>query len=166
MHIRAYNCRDSYMKKLIRLGVEDYCTRLFQPNLLNKVKINVMLKDSGFEVDGDKDVEGFCEIMGWNYRKQPREFKIQLIKQSPLKLFSALAHEVVHVWQFSHGFVDDELAKWRGKRIPKHTEYWDEPWEIEAYGRAPGLVARFKKRYELDKFFKRTNAEKKYIPYY
>lgn len=166
MHVRIYNCRDNHMKKLIRLGVEDYCNRLFNPGLINKVTISVMLKDTPLEVDGDKDVEGFCEITGWNYKKKPRDFRISLIKMSPPKLFSALAHEVVHVWQFSHGYIDDNLGKWRGKRIPKHTEYWDEPWEIEAYGREPGLVARFKKRYELQKYFEKSSVEKKYIPNY
>lgn len=166
MQVRIYNCKDSYVKKLIRLGVEDYCERLFDRKIINKVKINVMLKDCGFEVDGDRDIEGFCEITKYNYKKQPREFKIQLIKTPLPFLFSSLAHEVVHAWQFSHGYLDDNLVKWRGRRIPKHTEYWDEPWEVEAYGREPGLLARFKTKYNLQEFFKENAPYKNFTPTY
>lgn len=166
MQVRVYNCKDSHIKKLLRLGVEDYSERLFDAKIKNRVKISVILKDNFFEVDGDKDIEGYCEITKYNYKNQPREFRIQLVKSPLPRLFSALAHEVVHAWQFSHGYVDDDLGKWRGRRIPKHTDYWDEPWEVEAYGREPGLFARFKNKYNLQEFFKKNSNEKKYSPTY
>jgi hypothetical protein len=60
-----------------------------------------------------------------------------------------LAHEMVHVKQFALGELVDnpsgKTVKWQGKRVSVRDDdgYWTLPWEIEAYGRQPGLCARF-----------------------
>lgn len=64
----------------------------------------------------------------------------------PLTLM-ALAHEMVHVKQYAtHELIYLHNGKYRWqKKVLKidDLDYWDSPWEIEAYGREKGLYARF-----------------------
>lgn len=162
MRIAVYSCKDPYIKKLIKLAVNDYCERLFWDKKKTRgLKFTVHLKN---ELP-DKS-EGECEVVDYDSLTLPKRFKINLIKSSPPRLFSSLAHEVVHAWQFAYGYVDGDLKKWRGRWIPQSTDYWDEPWEIEAYGREPGLYVRFKKRYDLEEYFKQFDLEQQYKPTY
>lgn len=55
------------------------------------------------------------------------------------KCLTVLAHEMVHVKQYALGqlkytFIDNEVVYyWCGKEF--HTEYYESPWELEAFGR-------------------------------
>lgn len=60
-----------------------------------------------------------------------------------------LAHECVHLKQYAMGEIDENMNTWKGTRVPKSTDYWDSPWEIEAYGREKGLYIRFCETYGL-----------------
>ena len=68
---------------------------------------------------------------------------------TPSIMLSSLAHEMVHIKQFATGELVDnpsgKTVKWMGKRVSVRDDdgYWTLPWEIEAYGRQPGLYARF-----------------------
>jgi hypothetical protein len=81
---------------------------------------------------------------------RPREFTITLEKgMSKRETFITLAHEMVHVKQYATGELRDymsssKLQRWRNeKRDWSQVEYWDLPWEIEAYGRERGLYVRY-----------------------
>jgi hypothetical protein len=51
---------------------------------------------------------------------------------------------MVHVKQYIFGETNDELTKWRNKKIdPDKIDYWVQPWEIDAYGRETGLLTKF-----------------------
>jgi hypothetical protein len=69
-------------------------------------------------------------------------------------MIKVLAHEMVHVKQYAKNELGKDLAlarggkglrivtRWQGKYWTPNTkedEYWDAPWEIEAYGREVGL---------------------------
>jgi hypothetical protein len=102
------------------------------------------------------DVEGEC--VNEDETKRSRWFTITL-KDAPFnKLLETLAHELVHVKQY----VRNELGikslvltkggrmkfttKWMGEVwVPKGNEddYFDTPWEIEAFGREQGLANRY-----------------------
>ena len=67
--------------------------------------------------------EGLCESL------DPRTFILDLALYG--NWMSTLAHELVHVKQFARGELDPALQYWKGKNH-MDTEYWQQPWEIEA----------------------------------
>lgn len=78
----------------------------------------------------------------------------QNIKRSRA-LFESLAHELVHLKDYVSGQLKSQQRGdyWQGKRISKKTDYYDTPWEIEAFGRSHGLYVRYtqyKKRNRLE----------------
>ena len=62
-------------------------------------------------------------------------------------MLSTVAHELVHVKQFAKGELYDSTVKdrtrWHGQWMKRTPDYWDLPWEIEAYGREVGLYTRW-----------------------
>jgi hypothetical protein len=86
--------------------------------------------------------------------QRPKEYSIKInSKQSELLIISALAHEMVHVKQWATGemfdpFRQPDQVKFRNKYYEFKQEgedYYDTPWEIEAYGREVGLLYKWKK---------------------
>ena len=60
----------------------------------------------------------------------------------------ALAHEMVHLKQYSKGQLKVDKQKknrmiYCGKSYNDNKNYWDTPWEIEAFGRELGLYCQF-----------------------
>ena len=79
------------------------------------------------------DAIGFCMMQDTN-----REFEIELDKKIGIKdMVQALCHEMVHVKQYARNEMNDGIvkgrAKWKNKFIKEDTNYWDLPWEKEAY---------------------------------
>lgn len=70
-------------------------------------------------------------------------------KLSKKETLLALAHEMVHVKQYAKGEMRDlfrpmRMVRWKGERIlHEEMDYWELPWEIEAYGREKGLYIKF-----------------------
>lgn len=90
---------------------------------------------------------------------RPCEFTITIEKgMSKRETLITLAHEMVHVKQYATGELRDymsssKLQRWRDeKRDWSQVEYWDLPWEIEAYGRERGLYVRFVDHLKAQKF--------------
>lgn len=80
----------------------------------------------------------------------PREFTIRIDSTQKLKeMLESIAHEMVHVKQYAKGELKDfsydtSGCKWLGKYIKfDKVNYYDHPWEIEAYGRERGLIVRW-----------------------
>ena len=90
-----------------------------------------------------------------------KEITIALCSRLPdYKLFTTLAHEMVHVKQFALGEMKDGISSaytyWQGSQISEEdNDYWDLPWEIEAHGREKGLFTRFKHHYKLEGLYLR-----------
>lgn len=71
-------------------------------------------------------------------------------KLNDYKLLVTLAHEMVHVKQFARGQVKTKFTKfgnvktfWMGRSI--NRQYYNRPWEIEAYEREMDLTNQFLK---------------------
>jgi hypothetical protein len=106
---------------------------------------------------------GYCWCSD-NFRN-PRNFLIELQKNNerPDDLVSTLAHELVHLKQYARNELGNtyqivakksEATKWKGSLWiagPKECQYYDSPWEIEAYGREIGLYRRWKSYKKLQK---------------
>ena len=82
-------------------------------------------------------------------RENPLEFEMRLDSSMNVpSLLMGVTHEMVHVKQYLTGeMVDTErwdICLWQGTRINcEKIEYFEQPWEIEAYGREAGLLDKF-----------------------
>lgn len=81
---------------------------------------------------------------------KPREFSIRVDSDQKFSMIlNTLAHELVHVKQWAKGEMFElqrqrKCYKFNGQLIDANgMEYWDLPWEIEAHGRAIGLVVQW-----------------------
>tara|TARA_B100000073_G_scaffold327316_1_gene312896 strand:+ start:2086 stop:2544 length:459 start_codon:yes stop_codon:yes gene_type:complete len=97
-----------------------------------------------------KDLKELALGYAWpeDISSYPKEFNIEIDSKQKLRdLLVTLAHEMVHVKQFSKGelYESTKVSKhrWQGKWLKKDLEYWDRPWEIEAHGREIGLFVRW-----------------------
>lgn len=120
---------------------------LLGPKLSKNIKLRIVVKNH-------LGVLGECEAL--DRTRSPREFQITLLKRNE-HIISTLAHELVHVKQFARNelgkmwevetfFGPSCVAKWQGSdwsAKQREDDYYDSPWEIEAYGREVGLYHRW-----------------------
>jgi hypothetical protein len=87
---------------------------------------------------------------------RPLDFTIQIDPDQKIQLLlNSLAHELVHVKQWAKGEFyqlqrERNVYKFNGQRWDTDkVDYWDTPWEIEAHGRAIGLVVLWARENKL-----------------
>ena len=99
----------------------------------------------------DLDVEGHCIDGG------DGDFSIEVQKGLPMReKMIVLMHELVHMKQHIAGELDFggliidndglkcKMTTWMGEEFDEDgTDYFDRPWEIEAFGRQLGLFIRW-----------------------
>jgi len=88
--------------------------------------------------------------------RRGNEFTIQIEPEQKINLLlNTIAHEMIHVKQWAKGeyyelVYEPKVYKFNGKRVDStKIDYWDRPWEIEANGRAIGLVVQWAKKNEI-----------------
>ena len=75
------------------------------------------------------DAVGYC-MMADNHK----EFEIEISKELTLREFvTTLCHEMVHAKQYYRKEMDGEIHRWKKHIVPEETDYFDLPWEKEAY---------------------------------
>jgi len=127
--------------KLCKEAVNFYGKILLGESLSKKVEINLKFCKG-------ENLFGYCEWEDDNCK--PREFTVGIDKNLSKKAtLMAIAHEMVHVKQFAKGECKDlyrpaKLTRWKDEYYDTdEIDYWDFPWEIEAYGREIGLYLKF-----------------------
>lgn len=145
MDIEVTGHRSSRFKRLISQATEFYCAKLMSKRMLNSLDIQIIFKK---KLDDDEDFEAFCSYNG--KEGGIRSFVIEIKKDLTVRdTLTYLAHECVHVKQFATGEMKDGAVyaittRWKGTEInEQRVDYWDHPWEIEAYGREKGLYSRY-----------------------
>lgn len=136
-------------------------------HLIRKSDISIKFTLPGEEVKGESNVIGknakawvsfhgtkngrkkFVIVLNeCDYNKRAKTDYIRL-----KNIFLNLAHELTHTKQYMTGelydYVDGRTSRWRKERYiiedpDCHREYYDSPWEIEAFGREWGLFKMFK----------------------
>jgi len=88
------------------------------------------------------------------------------------QMLLALAHEMVHVMQWSKGLMKDywrnpDITNWQGKdyQFIENDDYWFSPWEIQAYGLEKGLYEIYKKDLRNDSYRRRFNSSQRRSTY-
>jgi len=124
-------------------AAEFYAKTLMNAQLVKNLKIDIEFNN----LKGDH-IEAQCNWEDRNVR--PRWFTIQIDRnKSRRKILTLLAHEMVHVKQHATDESRNDLANsnlhiWQGKVVDEDKfDYYDLPWEIEAFGREQGLYTRF-----------------------
>jgi hypothetical protein len=132
-------------KSDIRTAVKFYANTLMSQRIVRKLDIDII----------------FCKLPGVIAARcsiaedlascpNPRKFIIEVDERLYEKpTYIALAHEMVHVEQRATGRCYDYVnnapyVKWNKQVInSQDIDYWDSPWEIEAFGKQYGLYVRF-----------------------
>lgn len=119
---------------------------LFSENHLNDISIEVTNLEK--EIIGHNNEKGNCEVIDSD-EKHPTMFIIELGEEEQL---DTLAHEMIHAEQYNSRKLRDgkheNIYYWNRKKIDTtNMEYYDFPWEIDAYGREVGLIYKFYKRF-------------------
>jgi hypothetical protein len=149
MKLRILNCPDKEFKPYLYRAADFFARELItKTRIRNNCVITIRFVS-------DLEVFGAAEIVGYNTRKQAREFLVEIHPGLGARtIFETLAHEFVHVKQYAYNELDDCLSVWKGTPVDSDTvDYWNHPWEIEAHGHETGLVTKFAIREKLWEVF-------------
>ena len=143
LHIKGSN---QYNRKLVSRATWWYAEKLMGKRLMNGLEIHIHLRKNLIDKE---NCEGTA-IWEGDYCDRPREFKIELdVSYSIRDALITLAHEMVHIKQWAKDEMYEYmnvagLVRFKGEKVHMEiTDYWDYPWEIEAYGKQLGLFVRF-----------------------
>ena len=128
-----------------------FAEKLMGKRLLDTLEININLKHNMSEKTG---CEGTAIWTFWDdLKKTPRDFTLELDSSMSIRnILINLAHEMVHVKQFTRGELKHTTAitakRWHNKEY-NESNYWNCPWEIEAYGRELGLFTMWVEKLDI-----------------
>ena len=119
----------------------NYCAKKLK--LKDSISIDVEFSKTLYKEDG---ILGEVDFDDSNHR--PKEFTITVDSTgSKRRIMETIAHEMVHVKQYSKGELVDMSrsgeTRWQNQSVNNDTNYWDLPWEIEAHGKELGLFIRW-----------------------
>jgi hypothetical protein len=121
--------------------------KFFTKAKVKNLDITIVFKKNLFKEDG---IFGSCIWEDVHFK--PNKFTIEIDPDQKLHvLLNCLAHEMVHVKQWAKGEYYQSLRNAKVYFFNKTTVdtnkvvYWEQPWEIEATGRAFGLVVMWAK---------------------
>lgn len=158
MYVTVRNAKDKTLVKLLKLAAHSYAGNLLSPQLSKNITVTITVKDN-------IDAGGYCDYE-FSDTGNPREFRIDIIRTNrTINMFKILAHEMVHLKQLAKGEMKDRFIKsrcitsWFGVKYDEDYSYWDQPWEIEAYGLENSLVAKFLMEQDQFKNLKQKQAD-------
>ena len=148
LEVFIYGKCNNRLKKIIEDASLYYLDMLMPRHKYTKLRLHIHFKNR----KGMKGDEATCLVMEKDRRGVPWEFELQINRDNNTKtILYNLAHEIVHVKQFALQELDENQTKWFGKFVnDDKVDYWDLPWEIDAYGRERGLFTRFVRKFKLD----------------
>lgn len=131
---------------LVRKAADFYAKYLLGSG---KVYNNISLTLQFYKVEKNECDYAYCDYIDESQYSK-KEFIIGVDRTLNKKeTLLALAHEMVHLKQYARGELKDiyrpvRMVKWHGdKFLHEQMDYWEQPWEIEAYGREKGLYYKF-----------------------
>ena len=132
------------VRELVRTATWFYAEKLMGKRLINNLELNIKLKRNMFK---DENTEGTVIWEDESYR--PKEFTTELDCGAKIRnILITLAHEMVHIKQWAKGEMYEyaepgKVRFMKTKYDMNDLDYWDYPWEIEAFGKQLGLFVRF-----------------------
>ena len=141
IHVKGSN---KAVRKLVEIAAWYYAEKLMGKRLINNLEININLKRNLYKKDKSEGT-----AIWEDESSRPKEFTIELDCDTKVRnILITLAHEMVHVKQWAKNemyeyYKGDEVRFMKTKYDMNNLNYWDFPWEIEAYGKQLGLFIRF-----------------------
>lgn len=132
--------------KETRLAMRWFAQKLMSTKLSNNIHIRVVFRLNPKDAGDGSLVTGAVKPTD---DKNRRFVMILEREMSRRKALRTIAHEMVHLRDFATGRLvseyrgDTTFEKWCGEIIPSDVDYYDQPSEIEAYGREEGLYRRY-----------------------
>ena len=141
IHVKGSN---KSVRKLIETAAWYYAEKLMGKRIIANLEIHINLKKNLRKNTDSDGTAMLVDISVW-----PKEFIIELdVGESIRNLLITLAHEMVHIKQWAKNEMYEymnigEVRFNKTKFNISDIDYWDYPWEIEAFGRQLGLFVRF-----------------------
>jgi hypothetical protein len=134
MQLSIIGCPDKKrFRPFVKRAAIFYAEQLMTPKMLENICVRI-------KFNSKLDVLGYADVLNYNESNKPREFQIEL---NPVigshDILETLAHEMIHVKQYAYNEMNEYGTRWRGQNL----NYYDEPWEIEAFGLSTGLFTKF-----------------------
>lgn len=137
--------------KYSRSLAEFIMDKFFTKTKRSRMQIDIEFVEGMFDKDGH-----YANCVWEDEHRRGNQFTIQVDpKQKINLLLNSIAHELVHVKQWAKGeyyelIHEPKIYKFNGKKVDtSKVDYWDTPWEIEAHGRAIGLVVQWARKNNL-----------------
>ncbi len=153
MHTKILGCTDKRFKPYVSRAI-DYYGKYLIPNKRLYKNLSLTVK-----FNSKMDVYGTTSIVEYNNSNDPRVFLIQIHPGiGAREILSTLAHEMVHVKQFVYNEMNEDLNKWKTKKIDYTLmDYYSLPWELEAHGYEVGMMSKFATAEKLWEVFEGIN---------
>ena len=143
LKINISGCKNKKLRDTLKQVGVFVCNHMMSKRLVDKITIYVKVWSDphGGDLGGD-----FGDCVWEDDPILPREFTINLSthnekgqRLSHEFICKTFIHELVHVKQHAKGegywYQTKDQVKWKGKIIKlSQVNYWDYPWEWEAYG--------------------------------
>lgn len=135
---------DERFNEYVQRASQFYAEQLFHKQLLRHIVVTI-------KFNKHLDAFGYTSVEKRNSKGKAREFLIELHPYITGKeILKTLAHEFVHVKQYVYEELNEEQTQWQGKPFDSDAvDYYELPWEIEAYGREAGIWNNFAKKEAL-----------------
>jgi hypothetical protein len=149
MRLSIVGCPDKErFRPFVKKAIQFYAQQLMTPKMLENISVKVKFNKK-------LDVYGYAGVTDYNDSNKPREFEIEIHPGiGAHDILETLAHEMVHVKQYAYSEMNESATRWRGNKISlKNVDYYNEPWEIEAYGMAVGLFTKLVIKEKLHQVF-------------
>jgi len=150
LHVKGSN---RAVRRLIEHATWFYAERLLGLRLMGSLEITINLKKNLLSEEGNVG-SAIWEDDGY----RPKEFIIELDSTVKIRnILITLAHEMVHVKQWAkdemYQYINVAgIVRFKGEKVHMEIiDYWDYPWEIEAYGKQLGLFVRFCEYMDFDR---------------
>ena len=150
LHVKGSN---KAVRRLIESAAWFYAEKLMGKRLIESLEITINLKKNLLSKEG---YEGTAIWEDDGYR--PKEFTIEIDSTVKIRnILITLAHEMVHIKQWAKDEMYEYMnvtgmVRFKGEKVHMEiTDYWDYPWEIEAYGKQLGLFVRFCEYMDFDR---------------
>lgn len=144
MVITFEGCGTPEMIERLTQSCDFFADKLISKRMSPYVFLDIIIRSNMRE-------HGICSPIEFNTANKARGFEIELRKKKSLKsMISTLAHEMVHVKQYALGEINENNCKWKGKNVNvRKVDYFDLPWEEEAYRLEHVLLAEYLVTYPL-----------------
>ncbi len=144
--MKVYCRGGTSMQKKLAKDIAKFCgEKLMSKRLAETLTVTIHFVADMGDLEGDCGYEDHDQLT-----VNPKEFTIRIGNESKKlsKQLRTICHEMVHVKQYAKGEMKylwrpARHTKYNGEIYSDEMDYWDTPWEIEAFGREAGLYVRW-----------------------